>query len=246
MALGSAFNTFVVFKFIRELTKDWTDMEAYDLGIIDDKGNLLKKASELKTTQEKDAYTLFHRVVWNMKRLLEKLPGGKSKIKSYAAAAWLLRENEDLLKQELAKVLNEEEIVFSNQLFEEVDGGDPTNVSAGVAKKDKPTKLVRRKKKKEDDEMDEISAVKQLLQRRVDEGKKIKKVIRGGVLKRKVVCPEGQVNKGGKCVTKTSQDKQRLKKSAKKRKRTMAGKSLAGALRKRAKSSRKRSSQGLS
>ena len=63
------------------------------MGIIDKDGVLLKKKSELETSEEKKAYTIFHRLIWNIKRLLDKLPGGKTRIGSFAAALWMLKEH---------------------------------------------------------------------------------------------------------------------------------------------------------
>lgn len=42
--------------------------------------------------EQQKSYTLFHRLVFNIKRLIEKVPGGKSKIGTYAAALFLMRE----------------------------------------------------------------------------------------------------------------------------------------------------------
>lgn len=243
MSLKTAMSTVATFSFVRELTKDWTEMRAYELGIIDDEGNILKKARELKTTEERESYTLFHRLVWNTKKMLEKVPGGKSKIASYAAAAWLLKENKDMVYDEIFHLFEHEEITPVRLILEEVAGA-PTNVSAGVALKDMPLK---KKKKKEDDmeekDKDEIGTC--ALRRKIEEAKVLKRVVRQGELKKKITCPAGQIVKDGRCVPSTSSDKQRFIKAAKKRKRSMAGKSLKGALRKRTRSLRKRSSGGL-
>ena len=48
-----AFDTFVTYKIISQLVTDWEDMPAFEHGIIDKKGKLLKKTSQLKTTDEK-------------------------------------------------------------------------------------------------------------------------------------------------------------------------------------------------
>ncbi len=36
---------------------------------------------------------MMHRLVWKLKRLMEKVPFGKSRLASYAAALWLIKEN---------------------------------------------------------------------------------------------------------------------------------------------------------
>ena len=91
----SLVDTYLVYKIITTLTKKWEDQEAYKLGIIDEKGRVLKKSKTLETKKEKDSYTVLIRFVFNLKRILERIPGGKSKFGSYAAAAVLLLREED-------------------------------------------------------------------------------------------------------------------------------------------------------
>ena len=90
--MASVFNAFLAYKFIKVITTPWKDMEAFEHGIVDENGKQLKKTNQLKTSEEKSSYTLFHRLIFNLKRILEKFPFGKSRIASYAAAFALLRE----------------------------------------------------------------------------------------------------------------------------------------------------------
>ena len=108
---------FYAFRFLRTLTKQWNQMEAFELGIIDENGKVLKKAKELTTPEEKSAYTVFHRLVFNIKRLLNKLPFGKSKLASYAAALFLIKENTGLTEEEIKKVMSE--VLDSTEELEE-------------------------------------------------------------------------------------------------------------------------------
>ena len=62
------FNAFVAYKFIKILSTPFNQTDAYKLGIIDDKGKILKKMKNLKTGEEKKAYTIFHRLIWNLKK----------------------------------------------------------------------------------------------------------------------------------------------------------------------------------
>ena len=91
--MSGTIDTLIVFRILRLLTKSWEDQEAYKLGIIDSKGKPLKKASSLKTSEERSAYTLLHRLVFNLKRLLAKAPGGRTKLASYIAALALIKEH---------------------------------------------------------------------------------------------------------------------------------------------------------
>ena len=90
-----AFDTFITYKIISNLVTDWEDFPAFEHGIIDKKGKLLRKYNTLKTKDEKDSYTLFHRLIFNFKRLIQKLPGGSSKLASYAAGLFLIKEEID-------------------------------------------------------------------------------------------------------------------------------------------------------
>ena len=94
-AVGGALNLYFIYKFLRILTTPFASTEAFKLGIIDEKGKILKKKSKLKTIAEKEAYTMMHRLVWKLKRLMEKVPFGKTRLASYAAALWLIKEENE-------------------------------------------------------------------------------------------------------------------------------------------------------
>jgi len=78
------------YRFIKTLVQPWTKTDAYKLGLIDQRGNKLQSPV---TNEEKNAYTFFHRVIFNFKRLLEKLPGNTlTRLASFASALALLSE----------------------------------------------------------------------------------------------------------------------------------------------------------
>ena len=82
----------IAYRILSMLVTPFEESPAYKLGIIDKVGKNLKKASSLKTTEEKDAYSYLHRLVFNMKKIINKLPGGESKLKSLIAALFLVKE----------------------------------------------------------------------------------------------------------------------------------------------------------
>ena len=90
--IGGAVNLYFIYKFLRILTTPWEKTDAFKLGVIGDNGKILKKKRTLKTVAEKESYTIMHRLVWKLKRLMEKVPFGKSRLASYAAALWLIKE----------------------------------------------------------------------------------------------------------------------------------------------------------
>ena len=133
---------FLVYQFIKRLATPFEKWDAYELGIIDKDGNILKKRKELRTVKERDAWGKFDVMISKLKKLLAKVPGGSSRLATYAAALWLIKEN----KESNLESLNEDQIVESfmpylefvnesqNQdldaLFEEVMSAAPVN-SAG-------------------------------------------------------------------------------------------------------------------
>ena len=116
MALVSrAADLYYTYRFIKVLTTPWKETEAYELGLIDENGTSIKKA---KTSDEKDAYTIFFRLAFNFKRILEKLPFGKSRLSSYAAALFLLREQTGMTEEEIKEILSKLEIDFTPDIKE--------------------------------------------------------------------------------------------------------------------------------
>lgn len=82
----------IVYRILRMLVTPFDKTDAFRLGIIDAKGKLLKKAYQLKTVEERNAYTLLHRLVFRLKRIIEKVPVDNKKFLSFAAALALIRE----------------------------------------------------------------------------------------------------------------------------------------------------------
>lgn len=150
----------IAYRILSMLVTPFKETKAYKLGIIDDKGVNLKKSSTLKTSEEKDAYSYLHRLVFNMKKILMKLPGGDSKLKNIIAALFLVKEHytakdktTSLMEQKFIKLLEklnsgvvlvEEEIEVKRFFSEEGEGGAPTNNTAGAAV-DEP-KIYKKKK----------------------------------------------------------------------------------------------------
>ena len=104
--MGSAIDTVIVFRVLRLLTYKWTDQAAYKEGLIDDKGKRLKKI-KAKTSKQKNAYTLLHRLVFNLKRLLQKISFGRGTIASYAAALFLIKEHTGMSERQIKKIMDQ-------------------------------------------------------------------------------------------------------------------------------------------
>ena len=91
----------IAYRVIKLLVTPFNKQEAFKLGIIDEKGTVLRKYRTLAKPKEKRAYTMLHRFVFNLKRILAKV-GISGALGSFAvAAALLFKENKELLKHQL-------------------------------------------------------------------------------------------------------------------------------------------------
>mgnify|MGYP001397855473 CR=1 FL=1 len=113
-------DTVIVFRVLKLLTTPWKEQAAFEHGLIDEKGKRTKKKPS--TSKEKDAYSLLHRFIFNLKRIMEMIPFGKNRIASYAAALFLIKEHAGLkgtqLDKEVFKYLKETGLL-EDELLEE-------------------------------------------------------------------------------------------------------------------------------
>jgi len=94
--MGRAIDLLITYRVIKMLVMPFEKTKAYKLGIIDKNGKVLRKAKTLISSEEKTAYTVLHRFVFNLKRLVRAIPGGKSKLGTYGTALYfLLREDKE-------------------------------------------------------------------------------------------------------------------------------------------------------
>lgn len=93
---------FYALRFLRLLTMPWKKTDAFKKGIVDEKGTKIKKP---ETSEEKSAYTIFHRLVFNIRRLLGKIPLGQSTIARYASALYLIKEHTNISDKKLISIL---------------------------------------------------------------------------------------------------------------------------------------------
>ena len=133
--MGRAIDLFVTYRFLKLLTTPFEKTEAFKLGIIDEKGNRIKKpkstqpAVELATVEQKNSYTILHKLVFNIKKIFSKVPGLRTKVGTYAAALFLLKDtfkesvnDPDMFEKEFMKYLKENNIEFDDEISEEVIG----------------------------------------------------------------------------------------------------------------------------
>jgi len=96
-------------RFITLLTTPFNKTKAFELGLIDEKGKRDRK-EKLDNDAKKSAYTLFIRVVFNIKRLIAKVSGGDRVIGNLAAGLLLMKENYGVSEKNIEKVLKKLDI----------------------------------------------------------------------------------------------------------------------------------------
>ena len=97
-------DTLIVFRMLKMLVTPFKKHKAYQFGFIDQNGKRIKTkmvdGKEVKNNpeskMEKSSFTLLHRLVFNLKRIIEKVPFGKTAFASYAVALLLLKEHANL------------------------------------------------------------------------------------------------------------------------------------------------------
>ena len=137
--MGRAIDLFVTYRFIKLLVTPFEKTDAYKLGVIDEKGNRIippskgnvrqTKPNPLSTIEEKNSYTILHKLVFNIKKIFEKVPGLRTKLGSYAAALFLLKDtfkesvdDPDVFEKEFMKYLKEEGYEIDDSISEEIIG----------------------------------------------------------------------------------------------------------------------------
>jgi len=137
--MGRAIDLFVTYRFIKLLVTPFEKTEAFKLGIVDVKGNRIlpppiagvrqTRPEPLRTSEEKNAYTILHKLVFNIKKIFGKVPGLRTKLGTYAAALFLLKDtfkesvdDPDMFEKEFMKYLKEQGYEIDDSISEEVIG----------------------------------------------------------------------------------------------------------------------------
>lgn len=113
MAKTSAVDMFVVYQFIRRLATPFNKWDAYKSGVIDDKGNIKVKPRD-RTPAQNRSFKVFDVMILKLKKIMEKVPFGRSRLASYAAALYLIRENWDDKSEE--QILSESAEDFTDYI----------------------------------------------------------------------------------------------------------------------------------
>ena len=134
---GTVVNAFVIYKFVKLLATPFNKTKAFDLGIIDENGKYLKKQKDLKTSEERLSSNIFTRLVWNVKKIFNKIPLVKSQIGTLAGALYLVKEEAESVGadgeyviEKITEHLEENGLDVKQSLLNEAFSLDE-NISAG-------------------------------------------------------------------------------------------------------------------
>lgn len=129
--MGQIADTVIVYQILRKLVTPFIQMPAYHMGIIDEKGDFLRKVSSLSSA-EKDVVTPLDILTINLKRLLAKLPGGSTQLASLAAALYLVRAHGKVNESNIIDTLFTLEEDFKKYLDEDAPANATGAAIAGT------------------------------------------------------------------------------------------------------------------
>ena len=120
--LKSAVDVVYTIRFLKLLVTKFEDTGAFKAGIIDKDGNRNKEFTTDKMEDReayREHYTSFHRLVFNLKKIMAKAPGGSSVVARYGAALALIKEHGDIPDEQLQKIHEETGIDIMDVLMED-------------------------------------------------------------------------------------------------------------------------------
>lgn len=142
--MGKFVDSIITYRILKLLVTPFNKTDAFKYGIIDAKGKELKKMRDLNTVELRDAYTLLHRLVFRIKKIIEKVPIENKRLVSMAAAYSLIKEEHEAgresidletrfinkMKEDLTEeiilvesVLNDQKMFTFKQFSEEMGAG---------------------------------------------------------------------------------------------------------------------------
>lgn len=137
---------YLTYQFVTRLITPFDQWDAFKLGIISSEGKVLKKRKTLNTEEEKRAWGYFDIVAANVKKLITKLPGGDSKLMTYAATGLLMREEYYHLDEEyIEKIVEDLVNVVGQGKVAGLGVGDQGEPGVKKKKKEIIASMVKRK-----------------------------------------------------------------------------------------------------
>ena len=143
--MANLVDLYLVYRILRLFTTPFAEWDANKTGVIDDEGNIVV-SQDKRTPAQNDSFTKFDLLILKLKRVLEKLPFGKAKLASYAAALFLLKEEknikEETLEEQFLEYYNGKSYLTEDVPVNNVGGG---NIAGANGDPPKPTKVMMRR-----------------------------------------------------------------------------------------------------
>jgi len=109
-------NTYLAYRLIKLLASPFSEWKAFKVGIIDDKGEILKRPI---LSQEKSAFGMFEKIILNIKKAMNKLVGN-TKAAAVLSTLFLLKENtDDFVYESVLGYLMEQDCDVKNYILTE-------------------------------------------------------------------------------------------------------------------------------
>ncbi len=108
---------YLVYQFLKRLTMSFDSWPSFKTGVINDKGEILIKKQN-RSREQNDSFGKFDLMILKLKKLLAKIPGGSTKLASYAAALWLIKENNEYVDEAL---MEQQLVSYMHYIKENVD-----------------------------------------------------------------------------------------------------------------------------
>lgn len=141
--MANLVDLYTVYRILRKLTTPFEEWDAYKEGVIDAEGNIIKKIDDRVTQDQRDSLSPLDVLILNLKKILNKLPFGKSKLASYGAAMFLIKEEKNLteenLEQRFLTYMN------SKELQEEIANVTGPSVAGTTGDPPAPKKIMMRR-----------------------------------------------------------------------------------------------------
>ena len=143
--MANLVDLYLVYRILRLFTTPFAEWDANKTGVIDDEGNIVV-SQDKRTPAQDDSFTKFDLLILKLKRVLEKLPFGKARLASYAAALFLLKEEknikEETLEEQFVDYYNGQSYLTEDASVNNVGGG---NIAGANGDPPKPTKVMMRR-----------------------------------------------------------------------------------------------------
>jgi len=127
--MANLVDLYLVYRILRLFTTPYTEWDAYTTGVIDAEGNVVVP-QEKRSIDQDNSFTKFDLLILKLKKVLEKLPFGKTRLANYAAALYLVKEEKNITEE----TLEEGFVAYYNQSYlteAKVEEDAPANAVGG-------------------------------------------------------------------------------------------------------------------